>query len=126
MPILDHDLEVRSTYTALLPSRRPKVFFDVWVNWNQHSPLFLVHGVPIVSCEPNLSCYVTYAAYSNTISWFATVQAFRSFRRKNRTDLCSLTGRYSWEPGMRMCGRLGADFWLTSSLVEQAEIQRSS
>jgi hypothetical protein len=27
--ILDHDLELRTTYANLLPSRRPKVFFDV-------------------------------------------------------------------------------------------------
>ena len=56
--ILGHDLEVKITYASLLRSpRRPKLFFDVGANYGLHSLLWLAHGVPTVSFEPNPNCH---------------------------------------------------------------------
>jgi len=55
---LGHDLEVKVTYANLLrSSRRPRMFFDVGANYGLHSLLFLAHGVPTISFEPNPACH---------------------------------------------------------------------
>ena len=55
---LGHDLEVKTTYANLLrSSRRPRMFFDVGANYGLHSLLFLAHGVPTISFEPNPACH---------------------------------------------------------------------
>jgi len=55
---LGHDLEVKTTYANLLrSSHRPKMFFDVGANYGLHSLLFLAHGVPTISFEPNPACH---------------------------------------------------------------------
>src|SRR5215207_676080 len=54
--ITGHDIEVKSTYEALLRTSQPRVFFDVGANYGTHSLLFLSQGVEVISFEPNPSC----------------------------------------------------------------------
>jgi FkbM family methyltransferase len=56
--IVGHDVEIKETYAALLQSHeRPEVFLDVGANYGTHSLLFLAHGVPTISFEPNAACH---------------------------------------------------------------------
>ncbi len=55
--LLGHEIEVKRTYLDLIRLRRPKLFFDIGANHGLHSTLFLLHGVPTVSFEPNPRCY---------------------------------------------------------------------
>ncbi len=52
-----HELELKLTYETLIRSHRPGQFFDIGANYGQHSLLFLIHGVPTVSFEPNPACH---------------------------------------------------------------------
>lgn len=55
--MLGHEVEVKHTYLNLIPLRRPKLFVDIGANYGLHSVLFLVHGIPTVSFEPNPRCH---------------------------------------------------------------------
>lgn len=55
--LLGHEPEVKQTYLNLIRLRRPKLFFDIGANYGLHSMVFLVHGVPTVSFEPNPTCH---------------------------------------------------------------------
>jgi FkbM family methyltransferase len=55
--LLGHEFEVKRTYLDLIHLRRPKLFLDIGANYGLHSTLFLLHGVPTVSFEPNPRCY---------------------------------------------------------------------
>lgn len=57
--IVGHDIEVKQTYESFiaLPSERPDLFIDIGANYGTHSLLFLVHGIEVVTFEPNSSCH---------------------------------------------------------------------
>jgi len=55
--MLGHDVDVKHSYLDLIRFRRPRLFFDIGANYGLHSTCFLVHGVPTVSFEPNVSCH---------------------------------------------------------------------
>ena len=57
--IVGHDIEVKQTYESLIasPSARPDLFIDIGANYGTHSLLFLVHGIEVVTFEPNTSCH---------------------------------------------------------------------
>ena len=55
--LLGHELEIKHTYLEMIRFRRPRLFFDVGANYGLHSALFLLHGVPTVSFEPNPKCH---------------------------------------------------------------------
>lgn len=55
--MLGHEPEIKRTYLEILRERPPKLFLDVGANYGLHSLLFLVHGVPTVSFEPNARCH---------------------------------------------------------------------
>src|SRR5688572_6197820 len=58
-----YETEVHELYEALLRGpRRPRVFFDVGANYGLHSLKFLVHGVRVVSFEPNVACHPFFLA----------------------------------------------------------------
>jgi FkbM family methyltransferase len=58
MSVLGHEVEIKQTYAALLRSaRRPDFFVDVGANYGLHSLLFLVHGIPTLTFEPNPACH---------------------------------------------------------------------
>lgn len=57
LSMLGHEVEIKETYLNLIHFRRPKVFFDIGANYGLHSTLFLLHGVPTVSFEPNPRCH---------------------------------------------------------------------
>ena len=52
-----HELELKLTYETLIRSHRPGQFFDIGANYGQHSLVFLIHGIPTVSFEPNPACH---------------------------------------------------------------------
>jgi len=55
--ILGHDSEIKRTYAALIANGgRPDIFLDVGSNLGTHSVLFLAHGIPTVSFDPNAEC----------------------------------------------------------------------
>src|SRR5262245_32940047 len=55
--ILGHDPEIKRTYAALISNGgRPDVFLDVGSHLGTHSVLFLAHGIPTVSFDPNAEC----------------------------------------------------------------------
>jgi FkbM family methyltransferase len=68
--MLGHELEVKQTYLNLIHLRRPKLFFDIGANYGLHSMMFLIHGVPTVSFEPNPRCH----------------EYFRKLGRRNRVQ----------------------------------------
>ena len=55
--LLGHEVEIKHTYLDLIRFRRPKLFFDIGANYGLHSALFLLHGIPTVSFEPNPRCH---------------------------------------------------------------------
>jgi FkbM family methyltransferase len=53
-----HDLDVKLAYQTFLRHQfRPELFIDVGCNYGTHSLIFLKHGVPTLSIEPNASCH---------------------------------------------------------------------
>ncbi len=52
-----HDLKIKMSYETLIRARRPELFFDIGANYGHHSLLFLAHGIPTVSLEPNPACH---------------------------------------------------------------------
>ncbi len=57
LSILGHEVEIKETYASLLASTvPPDLFIDVGANYGLHSLLFLVHGVDVISFEPNHRC----------------------------------------------------------------------
>jgi FkbM family methyltransferase len=70
MSLIGHELEIKQTYLYLLRDQRPSLFLDVGANYGLHSLLFLSHGVPAVSFEPNPAChdYLRTAAQLNHLS----------------------------------------------------------
>ncbi len=53
-----HDWPVKETYRRLLCSRdRPAMFVDIGANFGTHSLLFLCHGIPTITVEPNALCH---------------------------------------------------------------------
>ncbi len=86
--ILGHDLEIKTTYASLLRSpRRPKLFFDVGANYGLHSLLWLAHGVPTVSFEPNPNChgYLRRVCQLNHLA--CDIQALALSDREGETEL---------------------------------------
>ncbi len=55
--LLGHEVEIKHTYLDLIRFRRPKLFFDIGANYGLHSAVFLLHGIPTVSFEPNPRCH---------------------------------------------------------------------
>lgn len=56
--ITAHDLEVKETYAGLISSKQPpSQFVDIGANYGTHSLIFLVHGIPTLTFEPNPSCH---------------------------------------------------------------------
>ena len=53
-----HDTEIKETYRSLLTgSQKPVTFIDVGANYGTHSLIFLVHGVSVLTIEPNPLCH---------------------------------------------------------------------
>jgi FkbM family methyltransferase len=64
--LLGQDAEVKQTYATILKSKwRPDLFVDVGANYGQNSILFLVHGVPTISFEPNPFCHEYFTQTAN-------------------------------------------------------------
>jgi FkbM family methyltransferase len=58
LSLLGHEPEIKRAYAALIESSlRPRLFLDVGANYGLHSLLFLVHGIPAISFEPNVRCH---------------------------------------------------------------------
>lgn len=56
--LLGHEVEIKQTYETILKSPQPpKLVFDIGANYGTHSLLFLSHGVPTLSFEPNANCH---------------------------------------------------------------------
>jgi FkbM family methyltransferase len=56
--IVGHDVEIKETYAWLVSSEhKPDLFLDIGANYGTHSLLFATHGIPVVSFEPNPSCF---------------------------------------------------------------------
>ncbi len=71
LSILGHEPEITVTYKTLLMSKvRPTLFFDIGANYGLHSLLFLTHGIPTVSFEPNTACHETFnmLCQANTVT----------------------------------------------------------
>lgn len=57
LSVLGHESTIKSTYQTLIRERGlPKCVFDVGANYGLHSLLYIVHGVDVVSFEPNPAC----------------------------------------------------------------------
>lgn len=61
LSVLGHEPEIKTTYEALIKEFGfPRCVFDVGANYGLHSLLFLVHGVKVISFEPNSVCHEYY------------------------------------------------------------------
>jgi FkbM family methyltransferase len=57
LAISGHDTEIKETYLSFLRgSEKPATFIDVGANYGTHSLIFLVHGVDVLTIEPNPTC----------------------------------------------------------------------
>lgn len=55
--ILGHDIDIKQTYAALVSGpARPGLFIDIGSNFGTHSILFVAHGIPTISLDPNSAC----------------------------------------------------------------------
>lgn len=55
---LGHESFIKDTYLAFLTGPYPpECFVDIGANYGNHSLLFLVHGVEVLTFEPNSSCH---------------------------------------------------------------------
>jgi FkbM family methyltransferase len=72
--MLGHEVEVKHTYLNLIRFRRPKLFFDIGANYGLHSTMFLVHGVPTVSFEPNPRCHEYFRKLARRNSLLCDIQ----------------------------------------------------
>ena len=58
LSILGHDPDVKETYeNFLLSSVPPDLFIDIGANYGTHSLLFLIHEIPVMAFEPNVTCH---------------------------------------------------------------------
>jgi FkbM family methyltransferase len=56
--VLGHESDIKQTYESLLRLETPpRLVLDVGANYGTHSILFLIHGVPTISFEPNRNCH---------------------------------------------------------------------
>lgn len=56
--VLGHETEIKQTYESLLRLENPpRLVLDVGANYGTHSILFLIHGIPTISFEPNRNCH---------------------------------------------------------------------
>lgn len=57
LSILGHEHFIKAKYAALITSaQHPTLFLDIGANYGTHSLLFMAHGIPAVSFEPNPAC----------------------------------------------------------------------
>lgn len=52
-----HDTEVKTLYIRLLREGRLQTFYDIGTNYGTHSLPLLIHGVRVISVEPNPTCH---------------------------------------------------------------------
>lgn len=58
LSLLAHEPEIKRTYNTLMQLERPpRLVLDIGANYGTHSIIFLVHGIPTVSFEPNPTCH---------------------------------------------------------------------
>jgi FkbM family methyltransferase len=58
LAITGHDITIKQTYSALIRSSAcPQLLVDIGANYGTHSLLFLAHGIPTLTFEPNSSCH---------------------------------------------------------------------
>lgn len=61
LSIAGHDIEVKLTYAKCLRSANPpELFVDIGANYGMHSLLFLVHGIDVITFEPNADCHADF------------------------------------------------------------------
>lgn len=78
LSVLGHEPEIKTTYQALTKDFGfPRCVFDVGANYGLHSLLFLVHGVKVISFEPNSVCHEYYGRLEelNCVQYFAEAMA---------------------------------------------------
>ena len=58
LSVVGHEPEIKQTYQTIIDPK-PRLVLDVGANYGTHSLLFLVHGVPTISFEPNPNCHAS-------------------------------------------------------------------
>ena len=73
--LLGHDLDVKQTYAALVRGpARPGLFIDIGSNFGTHSILFVAHGIPTISLDPNSACNRYHAALCDANGFAARIE----------------------------------------------------
>ena len=58
LSLVAHEPEIKQTYLTLMQLERPpRLVLDIGANYGTHTVIFLVHGIPTVSFEPNPACH---------------------------------------------------------------------
>jgi FkbM family methyltransferase len=93
--LVGHEVEIKHTYLNLIRVRRPKLFFDIGANYGLHSTLFLLHGIPTVSFEPNPRCHQYFRKFTERNHVLADLQPVALGATEGWTDI-SFPERDTW------------------------------
>lgn len=119
-----HDLAVKRTYAALVASPTPpEVMLDIGASYGSHSLVFLAHGIPTISFEPNPACH---GYFREACSLNGVVPALESVALGAAAGSADLvfpedeTWMGSIDPGVQ--GRLGSGGEMVSRRVSVATL----
>lgn len=56
LSVVGSDVTVKETYANIISRSPPDIFCDIGANYGTHSLMFLCHGVPALTFEPNPAC----------------------------------------------------------------------
>jgi FkbM family methyltransferase len=119
--LLGHDVDIKQTYAALVRGpARPGLFIDIGSNFGTHSILFVAHGIPTISLDPNGVCNRYHAALCAANGFAARIETVAIGDRHDFVEL-------HYPPGEPWLGstdsstseRLRTEHATESSLVEQ-------
>jgi FkbM family methyltransferase len=119
--ILGHDVDIKQTYAALIHGpERPGLFVDIGSNFGTHSVLFVAHGIPTISLDPNSVCNRYHTALCEANGYTPRIETVAIGDHRDFVDL-----RYP--PGEPWLGstdsstseRLQSEFATESCRVEQ-------
>jgi FkbM family methyltransferase len=85
---LGHDVDIKRTYTSLIGSAaRPGLFLDIGSNFGTHSVLFVAHGIPTISLDPNSVCNHYHAALCAANAFHPRIETVAVGDRADFVDL---------------------------------------
>ena len=119
--ILGHDVEIKQTYAALVRGpARPGCFVDVGSNFGTHSILFVAHGIPTISLDPNSVCNRYHAALGAANGFTQRIETVAIGDRHDYVDLRYPPG----EPWLGSTDSSTSELLRTQYVTESARVEQ--